>query len=76
MIDGKKIKKMREKRGLSLRESAAYILGRTGVEINSVTIGLLERGTQPDIKTEAAAAIATAYGVGITDIMTPERVVA
>jgi hypothetical protein len=73
MVDGKEIEMLRKKLGLSLREAAAFILGRTGTEINSVTIRLLETGAQPDIRTEAAKAIALAYGVELDSILTARK---
>lgn len=72
---GRRVKEMREKRGMSQRRLAKV------AEVSSATISRIEGGQVKDLSGEALKNIATALGVpvdylvGRTDRVTPEEVV-
>ena len=68
-MDGKKLRRLRLKKGLSYREAAAYILGRTGVSVHATTLQHLESNADLVARPETVAAIASAYDVGVSDLV-------
>lgn len=70
MIDGQKVRALREERGLTLRTLAAMTSDIHGKTISFQAIGQIEAGEyEPNVA--RTAALAAALGVGIGDILTP-----
>lgn len=71
MLDGQKIKALRKGAGLSLRGVQDRVWSEHGVSLSHEQIRRVEEGLALDLLSSQAAALASALGVGLSDISKP-----
>lgn len=72
MIDGDTVRRLRKERGYSLRVLAALVTDRTGSTVSHQALHAIEEGGA-DLSLTRTVALASALGVGISDILLPHE---